>query len=220
MCIRDSNSLYWSIQEGETLWHQPAQEQLFEIRRGCQLFYGVTDATFSHDIAWNFSKLGRLIERADKTSRILDVKYFLLLPNLQEIGGAIDELQWISLLRSAGAYQMFRRSEQGSITPNAIARFLLLDPIFPRSVRFCLEGVKQSLGKIQNSPISGKPNDLECLIGLLLSKWSFIRIDQLIKNGLHEAIDSLQIDLNKLHNLIHDFYFINERRSNVKSLQE
>ena len=115
---------------------------------------------------------------------------------------------------------MFRRSEQGSITPNAIARFLLLDPIFPRSVRFCLEGVKQSLGKIQNSPISGKPNDLECLIGLLLSKWSFIRIDQLIKNGLHEAIDSLQIDLNKLNNLIHAFYFINESKSNIQSLQE
>jgi len=214
------NSLYWSIQEGEALWHQPAQEQLFEIRRGCQLFYGVTDSTFSHDIAWHFSKLGRHLERADKTSRILDVKYFLLLPNLQEIGGAIDELQWISLLRSAGAYQMFRRSEQGSISPNAIASFLLLDPIFPRSVRFCLESVNQSLGTIQNSPISGKPNDLECLIGLLLSKWSFIRIDQLIKNGLHEAIDSLQIDLNKLNNLIHDFYFINESRSNIQSLEE
>ena len=214
------NSLYWSIQEGEALWRQPAQEQLFEIRRGCQLFYGVTDATFSNDIAWHFSKLGRHLERADKTSRILDVKYFLLLPNLQEIGGAIDELQWISLLRSAGAYQMFRRSEQGLITPNAIASFLLLDPIFPRSVRFCLESVNQSLGKIQNSPISGKPNNLECLIGLLLSKWSFIRIDQLVKNGLHEAIDSLQIDLNKLHNLIHNLYFINEKRSISQSVQE
>jgi uncharacterized alpha-E superfamily protein len=214
------NSLYWSIQEGEVIWHQPAQEQLFEIRRGCQLFYGVTDATFSHDIAWDFSKLGRLIERADKTSRILDVKYFLLLPNLKELGGALDELQWISLLRSAGAYQMFRISEQGSITPNAIASFLLLDPIFPRSVRFCLEGIKESLGKIQNSPISTKPNDLECLIGLLLSKWSFVRIDHLIKDGLHEAIDSLQIDLNKLHDLIHGIYFINDKRFDFESLQE
>ena len=214
------NSLFWSIQEGEVIWHQPAQEQLFEIRRSCQLFYGVTDATFSHDIAWHFSKLGRLIERADKTSRILDVKYFLLLPNLNELGGALDELQWISLLRSAGAYQMFRRSEQGSITPNAIASFLLLDPIFPRSVRFCLEGIKESLGKIQNSPVSEKPNDLECLIGLLLSKWSFVRIDHLIKNGLHEAIDSLQIDLNKLNDLIHSFYFINEKGFDFDSLQE
>ena len=161
-----------------------------------------------------------MIERADKTSRILDVKYFLLLPNLNELGGALDELQWISLLRSAGAYQMFRRSEQGSITPNAIASFLLLDPIFPRSVRFCLEGIKESLGKIQNSPVSEKPNDLECLIGLLLSKWSFVRIDHLIKNGLHEAIDSLQIDLNKLNDLIHSFYFINEKGFDFDSLQE
>ena len=64
---------------------------------------------------------------------------------------------------------------------------------------------------IEKSPASQKPNDLECLIGLLLSKWSFVRIDHLIKNGLHEAIDSLQIDLNKLHDIIHSFYFINEK---------
>ncbi len=214
------NSLYWSIQEGEVLWHQPSQEQLFEIRRGCQLFYGVTDATFSHDIAWHFCKLGRLIERADKTSRILDVKYFLLLPNINEIGGALDELQWISLLRSAGAYQMFRKAAQESITPNAIASFLLLDPIFPRSVRFCLEGVKQSLENIKDSSISVKPNDLECLIGLLLAKWSFVRIDHLVKDGLHEAIDSLQIDLNRLHDLIYSFYFINKTSLELDSLKE
>ena len=115
---------------------------------------------------------------------------------------------------------MFRRSDQGSITPDAIASFLLLDPIFPRSVRFCLEGVKESLGKIHNAPISEKPNDLECLIGLLVSKWNFVRIDHLIKNGLHEAIDSLQMDLNKLHTLIHRLYFINEKGSDIESQQE
>ena len=115
---------------------------------------------------------------------------------------------------------MFRISEQGSIKPNAIASFLLLDPIFPRSVRFCLEGIKESLSMIQNSPVSQKPNDLECLIGLLLAKWSFVRIDLLIKNGLHEAIDVLQIDLNKLHNLIHSIYFINDKRFEIESFQE
>ena len=93
-------------------------------------FYGITDATLSKDLAWRFSILGRLIERADKTSRILDVKYYLLLPSLDELGGVLDELQWIALLRSAGAYQMFRKAVQNSIKPNSVARFLLLDPIF------------------------------------------------------------------------------------------
>jgi len=203
------NSLYWSIQEGETLWHQPAQEQLFEIRRGCQLFYGVTDATFSHDIAWHFSKLGRHLERADKTSRILDVKYYLLLPSLDKLGGVLDELQWIALLRSAGAYQMFRKAEQNSIKPNSVARFLLLDPIFPRSVRYCLDGISNTLKTIDNSPSPENPTELECMRGLLKAKWSYIRIEDIINDGLHEAIDSLQMDLNKLNDLIQEKYFIN-----------
>ena len=103
MCIRDR---YWNMQEGETIWKKPRQEQLSEIRRECQLFYGITDATLSKDLAWRFSILGRLIERADKTSRILDVKYYLLLPSLDELGGVLDELQWIALLRSAGALSL------------------------------------------------------------------------------------------------------------------
>ena len=201
------NVLYWNIQDGEIFWDQPLQEQLSEIRRGCQLFYGITDVTLSKDLAWQFSILGRLIERADKTSRILDVKYYLLLPSLNELGGVLDELQWIALLRSAGAYQMFRHSEQNAIRPNAVARFLLLDPIFPRSVRYCLDGISDTLKMIELNPIPKEPTKLECMRGLLKAKWSYVRVENIISDGLHEAIDSLQIDLNELHNLIQDQYF-------------
>lgn len=71
------NGLYWTLVENDGFWEEPTPEQLREIRRGCQLFYGITDATLSRDLSWQFSRLGRLIERADKTTRILDVKYFL-----------------------------------------------------------------------------------------------------------------------------------------------
>jgi uncharacterized alpha-E superfamily protein len=202
------NGLYWTLLESDSFWHQPPQEQLREIRRGCQLFYGVTDATLSRDLSWQFSRLGRLLERADKTTRILDVKYFLLLPSPEEVGGVLDELQWISLLRSAGAYQMFRQAQMGVITPKAVAAFLLLDPIFPRSVRYCLEGLSKSLLVIRGNPVPGPPDDLECLSGLMLANWSYVRIDELIGRGLHEAIDQFQSDLNRLHGLISDRYFV------------
>jgi uncharacterized alpha-E superfamily protein len=201
------NGFYWSLQELE-YWQQPPQEQLREIRRACQLFYGITDATLSRDLSWQFSRLGRLLERADKTTRILDVKYFLLLPSTEAVGGVLDELQWISLLRTAGAYQMFRQSQQKAIAPDAVAAFLLLDPIFPRSVRYCLERIRDSLQIVQGQRVPGPPDDLECLIGLVLARWSYTRIEELIANGLHEAIDHLQQDLNKLHDLIEQRYFI------------
>ncbi|MFZ9748594.1 MAG: alpha-E domain-containing protein [Vulcanococcus sp.] len=202
------NDLYWTLLESETFWDQPPQEQLREIRRGCQLFYGVTDATLSRDLSWQFSRLGRLIERADKTTRILDVKYFLLLPSPEEVGGVLDELQWISLLRSAGAYQMFRQSELGVISPKAVASFLLLDPAFPRSVRYCLERIHETLQVVGGRSVPGAPDALECLVGLTLARWSYTKIDALIANGLHEAIDDLQQDLNNLHGLIHSRYFV------------
>jgi uncharacterized alpha-E superfamily protein len=202
------NDLYWTLLESDSFWHQPPQEQLREIRRGCQLFYGITDATLSRDLSWQFSRLGRLIERADKTTRILDVKYFLLLPSPEEVGGVLDELQWISLLRSAGAYQMFRQSQQGVITPRAVAAFLLLDRNFPRSVRYCLERIDETLQVVAAGAAAGKPDPLECLSGLTRARWSYTGIDELVTGGLHESIDALQQDLNNLHELIHARYFV------------
>ena len=204
------NDIYWTLLDNEGFWKQPPQEQLRDIRRACQLFYGITDATLSRDLSWQFSRLGRVLERAEKTTRILDVKYFLLLPSPDEVGGVLDELQWISLLRSAGAYQMFRQSRQQAIEPKAVASFLLLDPIFPRSVRYCLGRINDTLKIVRGQAVPGAPDDLECLSGLTLARWSYTSIDELIAGGLHESIDALQSDLNRLHDLIEQRYFIAE----------
>jgi uncharacterized alpha-E superfamily protein len=201
------NGTYWTLQEPE-FWEQPPQEQLREVRRSCQLFYGITDATLSRDLSWQFCRLGRLLERAEKTTRILDVKYFLLLPIHESVGGVLDELQWIALLRSAGAYQMFRQSQQRAIAPEAVASFLLLDPHFPRSVRYCLERISETLRIIRGTSLPGPPDELECLTGLTLARWSFTRIEELVAHGLHEAIDQLQQDFNRMHRLIEQRYFI------------
>lgn len=201
------NDIYWTLFDNKGFWGQPPLEQLRDIRRACQLFYGITDATLSRDLSWQFSRLGRVLERAEKTTRILDVKYFLLLPSPDEVGGVLDELQWISLLRSAGAYQMFRQSRQQAIEPKAVASFLLLDPIFPRSVRYCLERIHETLRIVRGQAVPGAPDELECLSGLTLARWSYSRIDELITGGLHESIDGLQSDLNRLHDLIEQRYF-------------
>jgi uncharacterized alpha-E superfamily protein len=120
----------------------------------------------------------------------------------------LDELQWISLLRSAGAYQMFRQARQQAIEPKAVAAFLLLNPIFPRSVRYCLQRIHETLHIVQGQAVPAVPDELECLSGLTLARWSYTRIEDLIASGLHESIDALQSDLNRLHELIEKRYFI------------
>jgi uncharacterized alpha-E superfamily protein len=91
-----------------------------------------------------------------------------------------------------------------------VASFLLLDPIFPRSVRYCLERIHETLRIVRGQAVPGAPDDLECLSGLTLARWSYTRIDELIAGGLHESIDDLQSDLNRLHDLIEQRYFIAE----------
>ena len=192
------------------------------VKDRSHLFRGVTYGTIVRGEAFNFSRLGTHLERADNTARILDVKYFLLLPSPEEVGGVLDELQWISLLRSAGAYQMFRQSRQQAIQPKAVAAFLLLDPIFPRSVRYCLERIHETLKIVKGESVPGAPDELECLSGLTLARWSYTSIDALIAGGLHESIDELQSDFNRLHELIEQRYFIaaNIAATNVASSAE
>ena len=91
--------------------------QLFaSVKMSSHTFAGVTDATMTHNEAWHFLRLGRHLERADKTSRILDVKYFLLLPNAADVGTTYDDIQWAAVLRSASAFEMYRK-RHGRISP-------------------------------------------------------------------------------------------------------
>ncbi|MYK86665.1 MAG: alpha-E domain-containing protein, partial [Synechococcus sp. SB0669_bin_7] len=184
----------------------PSQEWLLRVRQDCQLFYGIADVCFSRGLGWQFCQLGRLVERADKTARILDVKYFLLLPHEETVGGVVDQLQWITVLKTAGGYQMFRQSRQLSITPKGVAQFLLLDPNFPRSVRFCLDGIHQSLSKI-DPPQDASEKPLGRHVGMMQARWTYTDIAEIIEYGLHESIDRLQQDLNGLHNQLERVYF-------------
>lgn len=100
------------------------------MKSASHLLWGITDATMSHGEGWHFARLGRLLERADKTSRILDVKYFILLPTADEVGTPFDIIQWSDLLKSASALEMYYK-RYGRIAPDDVAAFLILDPTFP-----------------------------------------------------------------------------------------
>ena len=89
------------------------------VKMSSQLIAAVTDATMTHGEGWHFSRLGREIERADKTSRILDVKYFLLLPAVADVGTTFDDIQWAAVLRSASAFEMYRK-KHGRISPDRV----------------------------------------------------------------------------------------------------
>ena len=104
-----------------------------EVKKASQLFDGVAEATMLRGEGWHFFRMGRLVERADKTSRLLDVKYYILLPSLTDVGTPLDDIQWAAVLRSASALEMYRK-RHGHIAPEQIVEFLVLDHEFPRSI--------------------------------------------------------------------------------------
>jgi uncharacterized alpha-E superfamily protein len=169
-------------------------------------FAGVTDATMTHSEAWHFSRLGRQLERADKTSRIVDVKYFLLLPTVADVGTTFDDIQWAAVLRSASAFEMYRK-RHGRISPDRVVEFLLIDGEFPRAVQWCLLAARESVHAISGTPAGMFRNPVEQLLGELCSELAYIQVDDLISAGLHEYLDQLQTRMNRVSNGIRETFF-------------
>lgn len=177
-----------------------------QIRLTGQQFQGITDATMTHGEAWHFCRVGRTLETADKTSRILDVKYFILLPTPKDVGTPYDDIQWSALLRSASAFEMYRQ-RHGRITPAHVVDFLVLDREFPRAVLYCLTEANESLHAISGSRVGSFSNRPEQLLGQLRAELAYTRAEEIIAGGLHEFVDDLQTRLNLVGVSICDTFF-------------
>jgi uncharacterized alpha-E superfamily protein len=176
------------------------------IKMRSHLFTGLMDSTMSHGEAWNFARIGMMIERADKTSRILDVKYFMLLPQLDLVNTPIDSIQWAAVLKSASAFEMFRK-EHHHINPRQVANFLIFDQSFPRSIRHCINKADICLHRISGSPSGSASNSAEKLVGRLKADLEYTDIGEVLEHGMHEYLDNLQTRLNRIDGAIGSTFF-------------
>lgn len=234
--VRDviPNEMWQQINAMNIMVNQTADDAIREdrpvgfyrsVKEASLLFAAITDATMSRNPAFEFSKLGRLLERADQTSRVLDVKYFILLPDPSDVGSPTDVVQWAAMLRSVGALQMYRQTH-GVITPRNVAEFLMLDADFPRSVTHCLLQTQGCLASIIGPGNSGsfgvgmggsaggggggggdRTAPLKRRLGRLCSQLQFAEIDEIIEHGMHEYIDHLQTQLNDVDAAINTAFF-------------
>ena len=170
------------------------------------LFTGLMDCTMSHGEAWNFARMGMMIERADKTSRILDVKYFMLLPQADMVNTPIDNIQWTAVLKSASAFEMFRKRHH-RITPRNVANFLIFDSDFPRSIRHCIAKAMLCLQRINGASPNKIGNPAKKRLGRLEADLEYTDIDEVIEVGMHEYMDAVQIKLIKVDEGIGMAYF-------------
>lgn len=156
------------------------------IRRQMTLVRGAMDGSMLRNEIHNFGRIGTFIERADNTARILDVKYYVLLPSVAWVGSSLDNVQWESVLRSVSGERSYRWLNAGGMDPRGIAEFLILDQRFPRSLAFCLGKMRSNLAGLAHE--YGSETSAHELLRDLGTQFHQSSIDTIVEGGLHEFI--------------------------------
>lgn len=205
------NDLYIFIKENAVkgISRGPRHELLEEIIENCQQLTGLLAGTMSHNAAYSFIRIGRNLERADMSTRIVDVGSGNLLPDLQSSGEVdkprnepYENILWMSVLRSISAYQMYRQHVRDRVNGEDVVMFLLQDEQFPRAVVHCLIQTQNCIDDL--------PNHDEALkqVAKALRHAREAKIDSLLKGGLFQYIDELQVEIAAIHDRIASTWFL------------
>jgi uncharacterized alpha-E superfamily protein len=195
--------LFLQSKNAKEVWKFGAHDFFEQIKKYSHLFQGLTDSTFLRTEGYEFINLGKFLERADKTTRILDLKYHILLPSVADVGGAVDAAQWQAVLRSASALEAYRRFHVEDITPNKVAEFLIFSTTFPRSIRYCLQRLDSELHRLSGKDRREYRSQEERNFGKLLSDLNFITIEEILNSGLHQFLQGVQKTLDQLDDHIY-----------------
>lgn len=202
------NSLYLSVRSLQLNRSSLADpnELCSVVVSGSYLITGLFYASLNRGEAWHFGRIGMLMERADKTSRILDVKYYILLPEANLVGSAYDNIQWAALLKSVSALEMYRKRYR-RITPADVVGFLLFDREFPRSVQYCVASSMESLSAISGNVGAAPWLSAQRSLSRLKTEMDTGTVDEVFGIGMHQYIDDLQGRLNQIHGDLHRNFF-------------
>ncbi|HTB21984.1 MAG TPA: alpha-E domain-containing protein [bacterium] len=199
------NALYLNLRQAASLGDSPGtlEAALEEVRLAGRQLDGLLATTLVRDEGWQFSQLGQHLERADQTSRLVDVQHALLEGRGGESG---HELRWEAVAKSAGALTMYRR-RHGGTDGQKVAEFLLLDGAFPRSVSFCLRTAEEALRAINGTPPGMFSNAAEKGLGRLAADLRYTEIADVLEEGIHSWLDRFQQRLNAVGDSVLKEYF-------------
>jgi uncharacterized alpha-E superfamily protein len=198
------NDLYLMLQrDGEKgLNRKYRQDFLARVIDACLLLFGVLTSNMSRDVGFQFLRLGTNLEQADMTTRILDVRSVnLIQTRAAEDLRPFQNIQWMSVLRSLTAYEMYRRLVRERVQGDSVLRFLLQDREFPRSVVFCLVRMQRTLPKLPEK------RSVERAIARTLALLRDADVESLMKKGLSEFLDEVQVGIAAINDALSDAYF-------------
>lgn len=203
--------LFLKSNNAKKVWDDGPYEFYKQIQDYSHLFQGMADSTFPHNEGFYFMQVGKYLERADKTSRILDIKYHILLPSVDDVGGAIDAVQWGAILRSCSAFEAYHSIYVSSVNPLKVSDFLIFNENFPRSILFCARHLDNNLHRISGCNLGMYSNEVERMSGRLVSELTYGNIRDAFKSGLHEYLGKLQGEFVEIGKAMFDNYMFHAR---------
>jgi len=177
------------------------------VRQGAQTFHGTAENTSLHDEGWYWLRCGVLIERADMVTRIVDSKYHLLMTSLDEVGGPLDRYQWGALLRSVSGYEAYRRTHSEGLEAASVVGFLVLDRQFPRSLRACVDALREVLDHATEGAEPRLRNPAMRQVAALQNRLQFETQESLIGAGLHESLSQTQEAMAGISHAVSEAFF-------------
>ncbi|MCI0598339.1 MAG: alpha-E domain-containing protein [Beijerinckiaceae bacterium] len=192
---------------GSSRYDREALSRFFDLVQKTSLDYdGSVDRTMLRNDAYWFSRVGIYMERADNTARILDVKYHVLLPENEAVGGSVDYFQWTAILRAVSSLTAYHWVYRESIKPWLIADLLILKKELPRSLISCYDNIVYFLDAIGNAYGSSGASQKQART--VLSRLSSMTTDDIFRTGLHEFITAFVEDTDRLGRAINDQYLV------------
>ena len=180
------------------------------VMRHAAMVRGAIDATLLRNDGYNFLNIGYYLERGDNTARLMDVKYYVLLPSLDFVGSGLDNYQWTTLLRAMGAHRAFHWAYGGEVTAAKIADFLILNPQSPRALITCVAGVNNHLGRLAKA--YGRTTGAQAKAAAMLTELETTSPEAIFDEGLHEFLTRFVGESLELGNLMHECYLSGDVR--------
>jgi hypothetical protein len=178
--------------------------------RHAAMLRGAIDATLLRNDGWDFLNLGYCLERADNTARLMDVKYYVLLPGIEYVGSGLDNYQWTTLLRAMSAHRAFHWAYGGEVTARKIAHFLILNPQCPRSLIACVHGLNTHLDRLARG--YGRNTDAQTKARVVLAELADGTVEGVFDEGMHEFLTRFIGEIATVAALVHEGYLSGDVR--------
>jgi uncharacterized alpha-E superfamily protein len=204
------NTLYWSIrgEEAPARFEESSDDFYRQVMSGSMLFQGLTDQTLDHDQRWQFTQLGKYLERVDVTCGVIETKYGILKSAERMLEGALKNIHWMAVLRCCCSLEAYRRHHLGDMDPLRVASFLILEGNYPRSIRYAVALAHEAIAAIRSevSPLAIDP--AERILGRLGAQLEYAEMSEILSDGLASYLQRIRAHVGEAAMAVQKAYFL------------